>query len=141
MQDHHAIPENIISCIKTHITNTHIKTKDIGFLGKKFGLSFIPCEPQDRPSQPCRFKVQEIGKKNNNYTALDQDYPKPIPLLIFKNHWMLCEEGIKYNGKKYNTYRLLGALIKDGILKPMTMNEKLLIKSNYEVYLRKLTDK
>ena len=60
----------------------------------------------------------------------------PIPLLIFKNHWMLYEEGIEYNDKKYNTYRLLEAQIKDGILKPMTMNEKLLIKSNCGVYLK-----
>ena len=36
------IPENIINCIKTHITSSHIKTKDIGFLGKEFELSFIP---------------------------------------------------------------------------------------------------
>ena len=53
---------------------------------------------------------------------------------------MLYKEGIEYNDKKYNTYQLLEALIKDGILKTMTMNEKLLIKSICEVYFRTPTD-
>ena len=60
------IRENIISYIKTHITNTYIKTKDIVFIGNKFVLSFIPYEGQDRPSEPGVFKVQKIGKKKNN---------------------------------------------------------------------------
>ena len=66
----------------------------------------------------------------------DPSCTKPMSLHIFKNHWMLYEEGIEYNSKKYNTYRLLEALIKYCSLKPMMMNEKLLIKSNCEVYLK-----
>ena len=53
---------------------------------------------------------------------------------------MLYEERIECNGNKYNTYRLLEAHIKDGILKPTTTSEKLLIKSDCEVYLRAPTD-
>ena len=53
---------------------------------------------------------------------------------------MSYEENIMYNGKKYNTHRLLGALIKDGILKAMMMNERLLIKSYCEVYHKTPTE-
>ena len=53
---------------------------------------------------------------------------------------MLYNEGIEYNGKRYNTYRLLEVLIKDNILKSMTMKEKLLIKANCEVYLKTSTE-
>ena len=79
------VPENIISCIKTHITNTRIKTKDIGFLGKQFGLSFIPYEARHRSSETDALKVQKLGKKKNNY-AIGAKNVKPIPLLISKNH-------------------------------------------------------
>ena len=41
----------------THITNTHIKTKDIRFLGKKFRLSFIPYEARHRYSETDALKV------------------------------------------------------------------------------------
>ena len=70
----------------------------------------------------------------NNYTLGDKSYPKPILSLIFKNNWMLYRDNLVYNDKKYNTYRLLEALIKDSILKTMTMNGKLLMRSNCEVY-------
>ena len=77
----------------------------------------------------------ENRKEKNNYTigAKHSDNVKYIPLLIFENHWMLYDDDIVYRGKKYNTFRFLEQLIKDGILKPMTMNEKLLIKFNCEV--------
>lgn len=65
---------------------------------------------------------------------------KLIPLLIFKNHWLLYDDDIVYRGKKYNTFRFLKQLIKERILKRMTINEKSLIKSNCEVYLKTPTE-
>ena len=74
------IPEDVINYIKTHITNTYIKTKDIGFLGKKFGSSFILYEALDRPSHPSKSKVEKIGKKRNNYTVGD-------PIVLSSDHY------------------------------------------------------
>ena len=62
------VPKDVISCIKSHVANTHITTKNIGFLGKRAGLSFIPYEVRPRSSKTDVLEVQKLGKKRNNYT-------------------------------------------------------------------------
>ena len=48
-----------------------------------------------------------------------------MPLLTFKDHWMLCDEDIEFNGRKHkNAFRSLDSLVKDGTLKSMTIDEK-----------------
>ena len=127
--------EDVISYIKSHFANTHITTKKIRFLGKRTELSFIPYEVRHRSSKTNALKVQKLGKKKNSYTIGAKNV-MPIPLLIFKNHWMLYDEDIVYQGKKYNTFRFLDHLIKEGTLKPITINDVRLIKSKCDVYLK-----
>lgn len=130
------ISESIINTIMTDISNTHIETKDIDLISKKFGLGFTPYQAVDRPLRPGNFKVEKIGEKKDSYIICDRKCSNLIPLIIFKNHWMLYDEGIEYNSKIYNTYRTLEVLIRDKNLKPMTMKDKLLLKSKREVYLK-----
>ena len=128
--------KDIIDTVKSHISHTYIKTKDIGLLGKKVGLNFLLRKPEVRPSRQNKIKLEKLGQKKNNYLiGAKTSTVKPIELLFYENHWMLFDEDIKYKGKKYNTYQFLKQLIKDGILKPMTMNDAAVINSKREVYL------
>ena len=130
------VSKDIIDTVKSHISHTYIKTKNIGLLYKKVGLNFLVRKPEDHPSRQSKIKLEKLGQKKNNYLiGAKTSTIKPIELLFYENHWMLFDDDIKYKGKKYNTYQFLKQLIKDDILKPMTMNDDTLINSKREVYL------
>ena len=127
------VSDDVTNYIKTHISDTHIKTKDVGTISEKFWLGFVPYEAHGRPSTK-QVWTGGIDEIKNGYIAGDPNYPNPIQPLIFKYHWMLYEDDILYNNEKYNTYRLLEAFIKGRILKPMTVDVNLLVKSKCEAY-------
>ena len=78
------------------------------------------------------------GKKKNGYIVGSYPCANPIPLLLFKNHWMLYEENVTFNGVKYkNNYRMLLALIESGILREITMKDKAVLESQLEAYITK----
>ena len=108
------VSEDVINTVKTHISRTYIKTRDIGLLGKKVGLNFLVHKPDDRPSRQGKIKLEKLGQKKNNYLIWAKPLNdakaragKPIELLWHENHWMLYEEGIRYNDEIYNTFRFL----------------------------------
>ena len=131
------VPEDVINMLNTHISHTHIKSRDIRFLGKKVSLNFLRREPTYRPSKD-KFELEFPGGRKNNHIfgVKENKYTsKPNELFFYENHWMHCDADIEYNGETYNIYRFLEALIKEGILKPMTVNDTGLINSQREVYL------
>ena len=81
------MPDDVINMLKTHISHNYIKTKDIGFLGKKVGLNFLVRKHEDRHSRQGKIKLEKLGQKKNNYLIGAKQYNiKPIELLWYENH-------------------------------------------------------
>ena len=72
----------------------------------------------------------KLCKSENNYIIGYKSFQKSTSLLIYEDHCMLYDVNITFNWWYYmNTWHLLESLIKDGILKSITYNEKVTLIS------------
>lgn len=81
------VPEDVIATLKTHVSHTHIKSRDIELLGKKVGLNFLLRAPRNTLEKTELKKLGKNGifgaKQVNNSKHLNV---KPIELLFYENH-------------------------------------------------------
>ena len=134
------VPSDKIEIAKTHVVSIYITTKNIGKLGEAAGLGFIIRQPRDRKSREDGFKLDKLGKKKRDYIIRKySDSSKDIiPLLKFKDHWVLYDENNEFNGGKHrNAYRLLRNLIDIGTLREITMKDKSFLETQLATYIEK----
>ena len=78
------VPKDVISTIKSCIIHNYIKSKDIGFSGKKVCLGFFTRKPEDRPSRRDIIKLDKLRNKKDNYIKGSRLCDNPIELLWYE---------------------------------------------------------
>ena len=124
------VPKNILTQIASTLSSSFIKIENIGKIGKQFKMAFR--------IRTYREERNELTINNNHNGVIGDKNSKNIyDILFYKNHYMIYETNVTFNGKTYvNNFRLIKYLIENNYLKEYTVLNKIMLQNSIDVYIK-----